>query len=868
VTTTRLKGLCLVLALALAAGGCAAGRAFRQGNLASRAGEHDQAVAYYRAAVQADPDNPSYRIALERAMVAASRAHLERAQQYEEQGQLEAARSEYRLAAEYDPANFTASAKVAALDQLIRQRIEAARPPSPIETLRAQARAAAAPPVLNPTTDIVDLRFGQNTNLRDILTFLADQSGISVVYDRDARPESISTSVDLRGVTVEEALRQLLTYNGLTYKILSERSILIFPDTTQKHQQYDDQVVQTFYLSHADAQELAQLIGSVMRLPGMAVIPMIQANKTGNTLIVRGTRPVVEIIERMVAQNDKPKAEIVFDIEILEVDRNRVKQYGLNLSEYAVGTIFSPEVSPSSTTTQTPGTQTPTTPGQTPGTPTPPSTTTTNTGRSTAPSGVAPPPPFNLNTISQGVTTADFYLAVPTAIVRFLESDTNTKIVAKPQLRGTEGAKLTLNLGSEVPVITTSYTPLATGGVGVNPLNSVQYRPVGINVDITPRFTLEGDILIEMALESSTLGAPLSIGGTEYPTFGSRRVTTKLRLRDGEANLLAGLLREDERRSLSGFPGAIHLPILRQLFSNNSQNIEQTDIVMLMTPHVIRSPGITATDLQPLFIGTQSNVGLGGPPPIITLPDQQPPGAAPPAGGAPATPGAGTLRPGAAVPGAPVPGQQPVLPPGATAAPPPGATPVPGTVVVPPAPPPAPPPPEPQPQPVPPEPAPGVPPPGAAATPPPAAAPPDVPVTSPGFGLAQVVLSPPPAFRVGGGPYTVPISITNVSRLSTMTLTVTYDPAVLRVRSVQEGSFMRTGGANATFSQQVGQGRVDITIVRPSDTVGATGTGLLAAILFDAVAPGTATIAVSGAASGPGGTPMGLQFRPAQVTVQ
>jgi hypothetical protein len=193
---------------------------------------------------------------------------------------------------------------------------------------------------------------------------------------------------------------------------------------------------------------------------------------------------------------------------------------------------------------------------------------------------------------------------------------------------------------------------------------------------------------------------------------------------------------------------------------------------------------------------------------------------------------------------------------------------VPGTVVVPPAPPPAPPPPEPQPQPVPPEPAPGVPPPGAAATPPPAAAPPDVPVTSPGFGLAQVVLSPPPAFRVGGGPYTVPISITNVSRLSTMTLTVTYDPAVLRVRSVQEGSFMRTGGANATFSQQVGQGRVDITIVRPSDTVGATGTGLLAAILFDAVAPGTATIAVSGAASGPGGTPMGLQFRPAQVTVQ
>ena len=225
-------------------------------------------------------------------------------------------------------------------------------------------------------------------------------------------------------------------------------------------------------------------------------------------------------------------------------------------------------------------------------------------------------------------------MAVPTAIVRFLESDTNTKIVAKPQLRGTEGAKLTMNLGSEVPVITTSYTPIATGGAGVNPLNSVQYRPVGINVEILPRFSLEGDILIEMTLESSALGANVSVGGTDYPTFASRRVTTKLRLRDGEANLLAGLLREDERKSLSGFPGAIHVPILKQLFSNNDETIQQTDIVMLLTPHIIRTPGITAGDLQPVYIGTQANIGLGGPPPIISLPGDQP--AAGPAAAAPA----------------------------------------------------------------------------------------------------------------------------------------------------------------------------------------------------------------------------------------
>jgi general secretion pathway protein D len=853
--TRRLTPICLMLAVAMTAASCAASRAYRQGNTAMKDGSADQAVAYYRVAVQGDPDNAAYKIALERAMVMASREHLGRAQKFEEQGQLDAARSEYRLAAEYDPSNQTAAAKVTTLEQQIRARNEAARPPSPIEALRAQARAAAQPPVLNPVTDVVDLRFATNTNLRDILAFLADQSGISIVYDRDAQNAmgSQATSADLRGVTVEEALRQLLTYNGYTYKVLSDRSILIFQDNSQKHAQYDDQVVQTFYLSHADATELSQLVSSVMRVPGMAVIPMIQANKTGNTLIVRGTRPVVEIIERLVAQNDKPRAEIVFDIEILEVDRNRVKNYGLNLSEYAVGVIFSPEISP----TVISNAGAPATPGG--------GTTTTNSGRSTSPSAIVPPPVFNLNTISRGISAADWYLAVPTAIVRFLESDTSTKIVAKPQLRGTEGAKMTMNLGSEVPVITTSYTPIATGGAGVNPLNSVQYRPVGINVEINPRFSLEGDILIEMSLESSALGANVSVGGTDYPTFASRRVSTKLRLRDGEANLLAGLLREDERKSLSGFPGAIHVPILKQLFSNNDETIQQTDIVMLLTPHIIRTPGITAADLQPVYIGTQANIGLGGPPPIISLPGDQP--AAGGAAAAPPAPGQAT-RPVAAPPGAPPANQTPGLPAGVTV--PPGTSPVPGTIATPPPPPPpataAPPQPQLEPQ----QP-PAQPPAQAPAQPPPTAAaptPPPEPASTQGFGAAQVVLSPPPTFRVGAGPYTVPISITNVSRLSTITLTITYDPALIRVRSVQEGSFMRSGGANATFTQQIAPGRVDITIVRATDATGATGTGLIAALMIDAVAPGPVTLSVSGTGTGPGGTPMGVQFRPAVVTVQ
>jgi hypothetical protein len=141
-------------------------------------------------------------------------------------------------------------------------------------------------------------------------------------------------------------------------------------------------------------------------------------------------------------------------------------------------------------------------------------------------------------------------------------------------------------------------------------------------------------------------------------------------------------------------------------------------------------------------------------------------------------------------------------------------------------------------------------------------------VTSPGVGVAQIIVTPPAtAVRVGGGPYLVPISITNASRVSTVTLTLTFDPAVLRATTINEGSFMRIGGASATFTNQVSAGRVDITIARGADATGATGTGPLAAILFNAVAPGSATLAISGTATGPGGTPMGLQFRPATITV-
>jgi len=344
-------------------------------------------------------------------------------------------------------------------------------------------------------------------------------------------------------------------------------------------------------------------------------------------------------------------------------------------------------------------------------------------------------------------------------------------------------------------------------------------------------------------VENSARGADTQVAGTTIPAFISRKVTTRLRLRDGESNLLAGLLNETERKSLKGVPGMLHIPVISALFASNETQVQQTDIIMLLTPRIVRTQELTQQDLNPIFIGTANYPALGGTPPLIlTEPalDAAPP-AAPPAA-APAAPAGVPPLPGASIP-------------------PPGSGPIPGTTTLPPSPAAAPP-----------SALPAGPVPNAAL--PAANLPAGTPTVQPlpAASGGQVLLSVPGNdFRTGAGPYTVPISVTGASRLSTVSLTVTYNPSVIRVRTVQEGSFMRTGGVNASFTQQADPngGRIDIAILRTNDTTGVAGTGVLAALIFDAVAPGNANLTINGTATAPGGAPLLLQFvAPPSVSVR
>ncbi|HET9568445.1 MAG TPA: secretin N-terminal domain-containing protein, partial [Vicinamibacterales bacterium] len=760
--------------LAIVAAGCAARSAYSKGDTAARAGDWDAAVEQYRKALQEDPQNVQYRISYERANLSAAGIHIDAARLAEARGQLDQALMEFRRASEYDPANRAIAGKVLDLERKLRDQIEQSRPRPSAQQIRQAARAGQAPPLFNFNSVVQPIRF-QQASLRDIFNFVGEATGINVTYDSTYQDRVYT--VNLVEVTLEQALQQIVAANALFYKVMNPKTIMIIPDNAQKRAQYEEQVIVSFPLSYVDSQELAQTINQVIRPVGQALAPAVTSSKSTNTVTIRATTSMMAIIERMIETLDKPRAEIVVDVQILEVSRNRAQQYGLDLGTYAINAVFSPEVDPRIA----------------------------GGGGTTENGTTLNPRPFNLNTVSRGISTSDFYLAVPSAVVRFLETDSETKVIAKPQLRGAEGSDLKLNLGEDIPVPSTTFTPLAQGGANFNPLTSFTYRPVGVTVQMTPRVSIEGDIQIKLMIESSNLGAGITIAGQELPSFGSRRVETDLRLREGESTLLAGLLQEQQRRQLSGIPWVMHLPVIKQLFSANDNSIQQSDVVMLLTPRIVRSREFTASDLGPIYIGTQSNLGLSGPPPLI--------GATP--------------EPGQAGAAAPAPAGQPLAQPQAPA---PAAVPAPA----------------PQ-QPAPPAPNPlGAPVPGPTSV-----------------AAGQVVVSvPSPEFRVGGGPYLVPISITNASQLSGVTLTVTYNPAVIRLVNVQEGSFMRAGGVNASFTQQPDPvaGRVDIAVVRRGDITGVAGTGLLAGLLFEPVAPGAANLNVTGSASGPNGSPVSLQF--------
>lgn len=571
------------LAMALFVSGCAASKAYRQGIKESKAGNWDMAVARLTLALQKDPDNLGYKIALENARVEASRFHYQEAKKATAAQDLDKAADELDIAVKYDGGNKSAADDLAIVRNRIRKRDDEKQRLADFENLRGRTQQQRLPlPVLSPRSPVpITLKFNQ-TSLQTILDTLAKLAGVNVLYDQDYRDKK--ADVNLTGVTFQEALDRITAVNRLFYKVLDLNTLIVVPETPAKRRTYDEQVLRTFYLQNADAAETLNLVKT------LSGITKALANKELQSISVLGTPDKVALAERVVQANDKAKGEVMIEIAILDVSSSKLKEYGLRLSQYEASATFSP------------------------------------TGNSGETAG-------GLTTVRAHVLSslnlADFVVSIPSSVfAKFLQNDGNSRILAAPRLRAAEGKKTSLKIGQEVPVPVTTFQATQTAGSTFSPATSFQYRNVGVNLDITPKVNPSGDISLELTAEFSLLGQPVTLSGQTLPTFLTRNVTGVLRLRDGETSLIGGLVQRSETDTFEGILGLQSIPVLNKVFTSRTKESKENEILISITPHILRAPKVLEEDLLGLVVGTEEIPRVeGARPPLFGPPEAALPGA-------------------------------------------------------------------------------------------------------------------------------------------------------------------------------------------------------------------------------------------------
>lgn len=574
------RALSLLLALGLF--GCASSGAFRAGEQAERRQDWDRAVLEYARALKLAPENVQYRRGLTRARLRAADAHAQQARRLAARNQLKDAGDELRLALDLDPQAETLRMELQALE---RRRL-AERPSPTLPELKERVRERALPGLVLEAAGQQPLGLAfRNASLRDIYLALGRTAGVNFVFDPQFQDTDVS--LDLKDVPFEQALAALGSAGKTFHRVLDTRVLSVIPDTPAKRREFEQQVVKSFYLSNAELKEAVDVLRVVLGARRVASMP-------GNNSITINDEPdKVAAAERILSALDKARAEVVVEVEILEVNRTRLQDYGLEITsglrdvEGVAGAVF--------------------------------------------------PDPTQRNTLNVNpYKTANLVVtSLPGVIYRLLRADGATRLLASPQLRATEGQTAQARFGDQVPVPVTTFTPIAQGGISQQPITSFEYKNVGVNIDITPRVHDDGDVTLGLKLDVSALGAP---GFQGLPTFSSRQVTSVIRLRDGETNLLAGLIRDSERDALSGLPGLSSVPLLGRLFSRNRKEGQQTDIIMTLTPHVVRRAQLQEADLRSFTLGMADGAAL-----VLEAPSL-PPLATPPARGE-APVGAEPIRP-------------------------------------------------------------------------------------------------------------------------------------------------------------------------------------------------------------------------------
>lgn len=573
----RREILMLSLGLGLLAAGCPKGKSdYDKGRKAEMVSDYDGAVAYYQNALKADPQNAHFRVKVDQSRFEASSRHVKKGQELRNQGDLRAAAGEFQRAATIDPSSPIAEQEYRKTLQMIAEQ-NGTNQPTGEET--PENDMASGPAELKPLSQApINLKMANEAKV--VFDTVGKLAGLTVIYDPDFPQRRIS--VELNNVTLEQALEIVSAESKAFWKPVTENVIMVFPDQPQKRRENEEQLVQTFYLSNTVLpQDLTEIVTGIRQLLDLKRVSQVNSQ---NAIIVRDTPDKLLLIDKIIHDIDKAKPEVVVEVEVLQARTDRLRQLGI-----LPGQTVSAAVSTNTTTT----TNNPN----------------TNPGGSTSNSGV-----LTLNQLRH-LNQNNINVTVPSFTANAILTDTFTKVIQNPEIRSVDGQPAKLNIGDRVPVATGSFQAGvgvgAVGGAGlVNPLvnTQFQYIDVGVNINITPRVHPNHEVSLKAVLEVSSVSGFQTIGGISQPIITQNKIEHDVRLKEGEVNILGGLFQRTDQRTLNGWPGLAKIPLLRYLFSSDKTDLQENEVLIVLTPRIVRMPEWTKENLRALLSGTETTI--------------------------------------------------------------------------------------------------------------------------------------------------------------------------------------------------------------------------------------------------------------------
>src|SRR6201987_2715164 len=555
---------------------------YAKGQDAEARQNYEAAYGFYKQAYDLKPKELRYRTSLEHIRFEAAAEIVHRGQKLREDGKLEEAVAEFQKALSIDPSLFMAKQELNRTLQTINDQKnpppQAVGPPSGLERKLQDAQGPVALAPISNVPITVKLTDKSDTVYRTI----GQLAGINVLLDPDYTPRPIK--VELNGVTLEEALEITALESKTFWPPVTSNTIFVAADNPAKRKELEQSVLKTFYLTNlSQPTELQDVVNAIR---AVLDVQRVQQLLSQNALVVRGTPDQIALAQKLVEDLDKARPEVIIDIAIMQVSKDRSRTLGINPPTSATIQLQNNITSGTTTTgtTASGGSATVT-------------TGTTNTG-------------INLNTLGN-LTAENFQVTIPAANLSAVMGASDTKLLQNPQIRALDGQKASLKIGDRVPVATGSFQP-GMGGVGINLLGNTQfqYLDVGVNVDITPHVHAGREVTLKVALDISAVTSTRNIGGINQPVIGKRKIEHEIRLKEGEVNLLGGILEDQQTKSLSGIPGLANIPLLKYLFSQPNTEHRENEIVFALVPHIVRGHEVSRLNQEVLDVGTANAIEL------------------------------------------------------------------------------------------------------------------------------------------------------------------------------------------------------------------------------------------------------------------